>query len=390
MSDTNNKTGDNSMGNVLLVHIDVGSRMPNLALLKLSRYYKNERYNVYLNEMPLDVSPDIVHVSVMFTKNLSKVEGYRALYGDSVEIFDVGGVAYDMNKDLPECVEHLMPDYSLYDGRCGDGSGQLKFGEILTYPFNHSIGFTSRGCIRECEFCRVPEKEGKLRAVANIYEFYNKQYDKMVLLDNNFFAHSEWVERCLEIIKENIKVSFQSGIDIRILNEDHVRMMKKMKKQIYALNFSDRTITFALDNINMEKLVMKKVAMICSHGWKPRDMIFYVLCDFNTDSIEDLKRVRFLLKMGCFPYVMRFEDRKESRKTNMLYQWANTRQTLKSTKLPTFYAFVDDRRKLGLYNVDEIEIMKDMFMNVKAHQGNTQEIEKMIDRFVNENPDWDK
>ena len=362
------------MGNVLLVHIDIGSRMPNLALLKLSTYYKNNGYNVYLNDMPYGLMPNIVHVSVIFTKNLSKVEGYRKIYEDEVEIFDVGGVAYDMNKDLPYEVEHLMPDYSLYDGRCGDGTRQIKFDEngikdIITHPFDYSIGFTCRGCIRKCDFCRVPEKEGKLHEVASINEFYNKQYDKMVILDNNFFAQPSWEERCLEILKSNVKVSFQSGTDIRIMNEKHIRMMKKMRKQMYAINFSDRTLTFALDNVGMEELVTKKVMLLRKHGWKPRDFIFYVLCNHNTTSMEDLERVRFLLKMGSFPYIMRFEDRKNVSKTDYLYKWANTRQTLKSTKLPSFYHFIEDRGDLGIYNLEEIEIMKDMFMNVEAHQG---------------------
>ena len=153
------------------------------------------------------------------------------------------------------------------------------------------------------------------------------------------------------------------------MNEKHIRMMKKMRKQMYAINFSDRTLTFALDNVGMEELVTKKVMLLRKHGWKPRDFIFYVLCNHNTTSMEDLERVRFLLKMGSFPYIMRFEDRKNVSKTDYLYKWANTRQTLKSTKLPSFYHFIEDRGDLGIYNEEEIEIMKDMFMNVEAHQG---------------------
>ncbi|GAH86063.1 unnamed protein product, partial [marine sediment metagenome] len=48
------------------------------------------------------------------------------------EAATLGGSGIDLKAELPPEVEHLMPDYSLYPG------------------IDSSMGFTSRGCIRNC------------------------------------------------------------------------------------------------------------------------------------------------------------------------------------------------------------------------------------------------
>jgi radical SAM superfamily enzyme YgiQ (UPF0313 family) len=52
-----------------------------------------------------------------------------------------------LKKVLPDEIENLKPDYSLYPG------------------FDYSIGFSTRGCFRNCHFCVVPEKEGMFKKV---------------------------------------------------------------------------------------------------------------------------------------------------------------------------------------------------------------------------------
>jgi hypothetical protein len=117
---------------------------PNLALMKLSAYHKARGDEVYLN-FPLQ-QPDITYASCVFSWNAKR----RASVPDEAI---VGGSGIDLKAELPPEVEHTKPDYSLYPG------------------INYSMGFTSRGCIRKCPWCIVPEKEGQIKPWSRIYEF---------------------------------------------------------------------------------------------------------------------------------------------------------------------------------------------------------------------------
>ena len=88
--------------------IDIDSRIPNLALMKISAYHKAQG-----DEVGFSVTdPDKVYASVIFKKNRHLVDGLRFYYPDA-EI-DVGGSGYDLKKILPDEIEAMTPDYSIY------------------------------------------------------------------------------------------------------------------------------------------------------------------------------------------------------------------------------------------------------------------------------------
>lgn len=165
---------------VLLVQVD--GKMPNLALMKISSWHKKQGDKVFLQNL---INPDKVYISCIFSQNRAKALGIAKMFNCQVE---VGG--YGINDaQLPFDVEHTMPDYSLYGIR-------------------YSIGFTSRGCIRNCPWCIVPKKEGNIKDHAPINEFYVSAWKKLILWDNNFLASPRWYENLREIITRKIKVSF--------------------------------------------------------------------------------------------------------------------------------------------------------------------------------------
>ena len=125
-----------------LIDID-GHNFPNLALMKLSAYYKAQGHNVELT------TPDKANE---YDKGFaSKVFTYTAM-PELPSHFEVGGSGADIKVKLPEATEHKCPDYNLYN-------------------LDYSLGFLTRGCIRSCEWCLVAGKEGGIKPHADITEF---------------------------------------------------------------------------------------------------------------------------------------------------------------------------------------------------------------------------
>lgn len=76
---------------VLLV--DVDSKIPNLALMKISAYKKSLGYEVGFNVS----DPDEVYASCVFEKNKHKVDGLKFMYPNAKIFIGGGGWTYIAN-----------------------------------------------------------------------------------------------------------------------------------------------------------------------------------------------------------------------------------------------------------------------------------------------------
>lgn len=265
--------------------IDIDSTKPNLALCKISNYFKSKGHNVDFYN-PLYDHPDKIYASKVFTFT----EDYQYFPTDCEVI--KGGSGYDLVNKLPDEIEHQRPDYGLYDFNVYNTKGK-KLGA-------YAMGFTSRGCCNNCKFCLVPCKEGKTHEVADIYEFWNGQ-SHIMLLDNNLTSLPNKFEKtCKQLIKEKIHVDFSQGLDIRLIDADKAKLLSKLKlwKQIH----------FAFDDIRLEKQFLRGYNVLINNGVKPYKMMSYVLIGFNSTPEEDLYRVNLLRSLNVDPFIMPYKD----------------------------------------------------------------------------------
>ena len=135
--------------------IDVDNRdnlykcFPNLALMKISAWHKSKGDSVEWYSPMLSGHMDKVYMSKVFSFSDDYpyyIDADEVVIGGSgycINLVD-GKEEYDKTKDLelPYEIEHIMPDYSLYN---------------IT---DTAYGFMSRGCPRGCPFCIVKDKEG--------------------------------------------------------------------------------------------------------------------------------------------------------------------------------------------------------------------------------------
>jgi hypothetical protein len=130
---------------------------------------------------------------------------------------DIGGSGYDLHKTLPDEIENLKPDYTLYP------------------ESDYSIGFSSRVCFRKCHFCIVHEKEGQFRRVQHPQQWHNPEYNKIVFLDNNILTDKKWFMKvtnwCLEaVLKFKSFLQLYSGQLVYFRS----RMVSSSEFQVYA------------------------------------------------------------------------------------------------------------------------------------------------------------
>lgn len=266
---------------ILLFDADLPTRVttrkrrktPNLALMKLSAWHKARGDQVELNFLLGEY--DLIYASCVFPKNRPRIE---ALPFDAVI---AGGSGWDLYTELGPEIEHIMPDYSLYG--C-----------------NFSMGFTSRGCIRRCPWCVVPEKEGWIQPWAWIYEFWDRRHTKIKLLDNNLLASPTCIGVLMQLASEQVEVDFNQGLDIRLIDDEKAWYLSKVRLT--------RWLRFSFDEPGMEKQVRQGIEMLNRRGISPQRLSFYMLIGFDTSYGEDMGRLKLLESYGCDVFAMRYQE----------------------------------------------------------------------------------
>lgn len=265
---------------------------PNLALMKISSHFKSKGKEVKWYSPLFDSQFERVYVSKVFTFKTSPLEHYVR----NDERIIKGGIAFFINKKLPEEIEHVYPDYQLYG---------LDF----------SLGFLTRGCIRDCKFCVVREKEGFIHRHANLEEFTRDQ-EKVMLLDNNILSYPEHEKILKKLIKTDKRFDFNQGIDIRLINEENAKLLSQLRR------WQGRRIRFAFDDIRLMNIIKSKLKVLMSNGFTKNMIMFYILTGFNSSFEEDLKRVLFLRKRRIDPYIMVYNNIYKPH-LQLLRRWVN-------------------------------------------------------------------
>lgn len=272
--------------------IDFDSKIPNLALMKISARAKESGHIVGFDVQ----DPDIIYCSVVFSKNKEQAHGLGTMFYGKEIIY--GGPGWSLDNTLPSAIEFSKPDYDLY-------------------PSEYSQGFTTRGCLRKCPFCVVPEKEGSIQIWQHPSKFHDDRFDTCMLMDNNLLAApKEWVKEVSNWFTESGVKMLDHGFDARLLTEEYAGMLKDIKHP--------KGIRFAWDNMKDESAVIRAIKLLSDAGFNLKhDISFYVLAGYNTTFDQDLYRCNKLREMGVNAFVMRYH--RNDPRINRLAKWANRR-----------------------------------------------------------------
>lgn len=276
-----------------LIDVD-GHNFPNIPLMKLSAWHKSQGDIVRWYE-PFDgmIEPyDKVYLSKVFsfTKDYeypiyaSEIE--RGGSGYAIELVN-GKEKYHKEKDknLPPEIEHIYPDYSLYPELTKDTA----------------FGFLTRGCPRGCGFCHVATKEGKCSyKVADLSEFWKGQ-KKIMLCDPNILACKDHMELLQQLTDSGATVNFNQGLDIRLVNDDNLALLKQIKLD---------SIHFAFDRWQDKDIIdprLRRFADVTGYNRNKGHVMVYILTNYDTTLDQDIYRIQLCRELNFSPYPMIYD-----------------------------------------------------------------------------------
>jgi radical SAM superfamily enzyme YgiQ (UPF0313 family) len=304
---------------VLLIEPSYKVKYPPLGLMKISTFHKQHGDEVVFYKGTRaevrDQKWDIIYIATLFTYQWNAVIRTIKFYQRSRYACDikVGGIlASLLSEDLEqetgikprvglwEEVDRLPPDYKLFEG-------------VYDYRVNDvSIGYTTRGCIRHCPFCAVPQLEPDFVPYIPLEPQINPNKKDLLLLDNNILASPEFPRIIEEIkkcgfykgVKFNGKlryVDFNQGVDVRLLTEDKMELLSQIA--IFPLRI-------AFDHIALEDLYIEKVRLARKYGIKR--LSNFILYNFNDTPEDFYERLRINIELNeelgssIFSFPMRF------------------------------------------------------------------------------------
>lgn len=213
------------------------------------------------------------YLSVPFTWNLPEVYSRCIWYRQMGCQVKAGGPAVS-----------LMPQYLSNFAEC---NGQLP----ALWRHNSDATFTSRGCIRTCEFCAVPKIEGDLIELAD-WE------PKPLVCDNNLLACSQrHFNAVIDRLKTVRYIDFNQGLDARLLTEHHLDRIRELD-----LN----CVRFSWDFIKDEADVIRAIRMAKQAGIPKSKIRVYVLVNYKDDFDDAQYRCLTLKAEGVKPYPQRY------------------------------------------------------------------------------------
>jgi hypothetical protein len=259
--------------------IDIDSVIPNLALKKCEIYHKGVGDYVETSDM-FEAWADRVYVSSVFEWSKEKTS-----YWSSNKRAILGGTGWDYSVKLPKEIDEIVPKIN--------------------------IGFTTRGCVRKCEFCFVPKMEGLIRVVAKPEQIWDGRSKELMLLDNNILALPPHFREVCDFVRRNkIKVDFNQGLDLRLLyaNQSSLKELQTIRHPEFkfAWDLDDDTMVGKLEWLHDN---LGRCTIYVFAGFLPYEKILW--------KLNELKR------MGHNAHLMLHISLRDDGKYKKLRSWTN-------------------------------------------------------------------
>jgi hypothetical protein len=294
------------------LHDSDNTGFPNLALMKIAAWHKAQGDRVEWWSGLFEY--DKVYSSKVFT--FTPENPY--LPDNTIK----GGTGYGKLDTLPEEVDRMFPDYSIYP------------------DCRHAIGFLTRGCIRKCPWCVVPIKEGMIRPYNTWQEIQRPDSSDIVFLDNNVLACDYGIEQMQQMVGQEVRIDFNQGLDARLITPEIAKLLSELKWI--------RFIRMSCDTDAMLPVIGQAVDRLQTCGVKPYRVFVYMLVQ-DIESAE--RRAVALREMGVDVFAQPYRDFENNLEPNddmrALARWVNRKAIFKSVNC---FADYHREKRCGIRN----------------------------------------
>ena len=293
---------------------------PNLALCKIARYHKSQGDDV-------EWAIPFYHYDIIY---MSKVFNFTP---DDLTVYDAdtiikGGTGYDISSQLPDEIDRLQPDYSIYPN----------------IPKNTAYGFLTRGCPNKCPWCVVPRKEGIIRPYMDVDEIAIEGRKHLVLMDNNILAAGDYaLEQLAKIVDRGYRIDFNQALDARLVNETNAELLAKCK-WIHR-------IRFGCDTHKQIEDCERAIAMLERFGYRG-EIFLYTMIGGKNEFAECYERINYWRarmvearrtheRCVIYPYAQPYRDPNKQHHEIPMWQkdmagWCNKRMIFWTTEFKDF------------------------------------------------------
>ena len=292
------------------------SKIKNIAIEKIRLYYQSK--NIIAEDYNSFEKYDIVYISKIFNFTPE-----YPIYINSDKIIK-GGSGYNIETKLPQEIEKMKPKIN--------------------------YGFITRGCIRNCEFCIVPRKEGKIYLESDnlFYDFWDKKSKEIIIMDNNILAMPQiFFDVCKELKKNKLKVDFNQGLDFRLLTDDICNELKLIKHKEYH---------FAFDHIAYKNKIIESINLLKKYNIKRNT--WYIYCSEKNIFQDCLERANILKLNNQNGFIQRDINIYYDKRYIALARWVNFHSWFQKI---SFFQFIKDLRNdyFKYFSKEEIKYIKD-------------------------------
>lgn len=290
-----------------LVNVDRTS-FPNIALGKIAAWHRLRGDAVEWAD-PMFGEYDRVYMSKIFRFTPDCADDFHC---ETIR----GGTGYDAHLKLPEEIDTLQPDYSIFP----------NVGVI------ESFGFITRGCPNKCPWCIVPEKEGGIKAYMTIDEItMNGLRPIVTLMDNNILACSYGIEQLERIAHYGYRIDLNQGNSARLVDANIAHIFADIR-------WRRDTIRFAADTWGQISEVEEAMRLIDSAGSPKRYTIYTIIhgdiesCYKRLSHFRDNPRVSIVAQ----PYRNPTMNNPVPNWQRDMARWANRHELYKSCDFRDF------------------------------------------------------
>lgn len=266
-------------------HFGTYKKFPNYALMKLSAYHKRLGDTVVWFSAIERHLYDLVYSSKVF--DFTPENPYLP------EHTIKGGTGYGIYENLPDEIDRMFPDYSIYP------------------DCDYAIGFLTRGCPNKCPWCYVPQKEGEIKPYRTWQEIVRKDTNKLTLMDNNILACPHGIEQLRQLAETDYRLDINQAMSVFLVTPETADILARCKWQKY--------IRFSVDRKAQIDGMYKAADLLAERG-VPHSKLF-IYCLLTDDLQDDLERIYAMRKLKTATlYGMPYKDQ---RKGIMPKKWQN-------------------------------------------------------------------